>query len=154
MKIRRTRLAGHCWKSKDELIRDVLWWTPSHGRAKAGRPAKTYIQQLCADTGCSLEDLPEVMDNRKVWWERIKNICVDRLTWWWWWFKHCIYVSIRKEKHHHRQCVSRVRILLTFSLLLSLSPIPPLSLYSYHPSLLIGPLDVIQCPHSAGECTY
>ena len=36
IKIRRTRHAGHCWRSRDELIRDVLLWTPSHGRAKAG----------------------------------------------------------------------------------------------------------------------
>ena len=28
-------------------------WAPSHGRAKAGRPAWTYIQQLCVDMGCS-----------------------------------------------------------------------------------------------------
>ena len=36
----------------------------SYGWAKAGRPDRTYIQQLCADTGCSLEDLPGVMDDR------------------------------------------------------------------------------------------
>ena len=41
--IRRTRHAGHCCRSKDELISDVLLWTPSHARAKAGRPARTYI---------------------------------------------------------------------------------------------------------------
>ena len=57
-KVRRTRYAGHCWRSRDELISDVLLWTPSQGRAKAGRPARTYIQQLCADMGCSPEDLP------------------------------------------------------------------------------------------------
>ena len=28
-------------ESKDELIRDVHLWIPSHGRAKAGRPART-----------------------------------------------------------------------------------------------------------------
>ena len=27
MKVRRTRHAGHCWRSRDELIRDVLLWT-------------------------------------------------------------------------------------------------------------------------------
>ena len=59
IKVRRTIHAGHYWRSKDELISDVLLWTPSHGRAKIGRPARTYIQQLCADTGCSLEDLLE-----------------------------------------------------------------------------------------------
>ena len=38
IKIRWTRHAGHCWRSRDELISDVLLWTPSHGRAKAGQP--------------------------------------------------------------------------------------------------------------------
>ena len=44
IQVRRTRHAGHCWRFRDELIRDVLLWTPTHGRAKAGRPARTYIQ--------------------------------------------------------------------------------------------------------------
>ena len=43
---RRTRHAGHCWRSRDKLISDVLLWTPKYGRAKAGQPARTYIQQL------------------------------------------------------------------------------------------------------------
>ena len=42
IQVRRTRHAGHCWGSRDELISDVLLWTPTHGRAKAGRPARTY----------------------------------------------------------------------------------------------------------------
>ena len=50
IKVRRTRHAGHCWRSRDELISDVLLWTPTHGRTKAGRPARTYSQQLCEDT--------------------------------------------------------------------------------------------------------
>ena len=61
IQVRRTRYAGHCWRSRDELIRDVLLWIPTHGRAKAGRPARTYIQQLCEDTGCCPEDLPRAM---------------------------------------------------------------------------------------------
>ena len=65
IQVRRTRHAGHCWRSRDELISDVLLWTPTHGRAKAGRPARTYIQQLCEDTGCSPEDLPEAMNDRE-----------------------------------------------------------------------------------------
>ena len=55
IQVRRTRHAGHCWRSKDELISDVLLWTPTYGCAKAGRPARTYIQQLCEDTGCNLK---------------------------------------------------------------------------------------------------
>ena len=57
IKVRRTRHAGYYWRSTDELISDVLLWTPSHCRAKAGRPAGIYIQQLCVDPGCSPEDL-------------------------------------------------------------------------------------------------
>ena len=66
IKIRQTKHAGHYQRSRDELISYVLLWTPSHGLAKAGRPVRIYIQQLCAYTGCSPEDLLEAMDNREV----------------------------------------------------------------------------------------
>ena len=74
IQIRRTRHAGHCWRSKDELISDVLLWTPVYGRAKAGRPARTYIRQLCEDTGCSPEDLPEGMNDTEKWRESVRDI--------------------------------------------------------------------------------
>ena len=83
---RRTRHAGHCWRSRDELISDVLLWTPAYGQAKAGRPARTYIQQLCEDTGCSPEDLPEAMNDREKWRERVRDIRASGTTWWWWWW--------------------------------------------------------------------
>ena len=76
IKIRRTRHAGHCWRSKDELISDVLLWTPSHGLEKAGRPVRTYIQQLCADKGCSPENLSEGMDDKEGRRERVAEISV------------------------------------------------------------------------------
>ena len=71
IKIRRTRHARHSWRSRYKLINDVLLWTPSHGRAKAGRPFRTYIQQ---DTECSPEDLLEAMNDRKGWRERVRDI--------------------------------------------------------------------------------
>ena len=71
---RRTRYAGHCTRSRDELISDVLLCTTTYGRAKAGRPARTYIQQLCEDTGCSPEDLPEAINDREKWRERVRDI--------------------------------------------------------------------------------
>ena len=74
IQVRRTRHAGHCWRSRDELIRDVLLWTPTHGHAKAGRSARTYIQQLCEDTGCCPEDLPRAMNDREEWRERVRDI--------------------------------------------------------------------------------
>ena len=82
IKVRRTRHAGHCWRSRDELISDVLLWTPAHGRSKAGRPAWTYIQQLWDDTGYSSEDQPEAMNDREEWRERIKDIRAGGTTWW------------------------------------------------------------------------
>ena len=86
IQVRQTRHAGHCWRSRDELISDVLLWTPTHGRAKAGLPARTYIQQLCEDTGCCPEDLPEAMNDREKWRERVRDIRATSTTWWWWWY--------------------------------------------------------------------
>ena len=80
IQIRRTRHAGHCWRSRDELISDVLQWIPSHGRAKAGRSVRTHKQQLCEDTGCSFEDLPEAMNDRERWRERVRDIRADGMT--------------------------------------------------------------------------
>ena len=64
IQIRWTRHAGHFWRSEDKLKSDILLWTPAHGHASVGRPTKTYPQQLCTNTKCCLEDLPERMDDR------------------------------------------------------------------------------------------
>ena len=72
IKIKWTRHAGHSWRSRNKLISNVLLWTPSHGRAKAGR---TYIQQLGEDTGCSPEDLPESMNDWEEWHD-------EMMRWW------------------------------------------------------------------------
>ena len=86
IQVRRTRHAGHCWRSRDELISDVLLWTPTYGLAKAWRPTRTYIQQLCEDTGCSPQDLPETMNDREGWRERVRDIRASGTWWrWWWW---------------------------------------------------------------------
>ena len=75
IQVRRTRRVGHCWKSKDEFISDVLLWTSTYGNDRIGRPARTYLHQLCEDTGCSLEGCRE-------WWmigtdgERSLNYCI------------------------------------------------------------------------------
>ena len=81
IQVRRTRHAGHCWRSRDELISDVLLWTPTYGRAKAGRPAQTYIQH----TGSCPEDQPEAMNDWEMWRERVRDIRAGGTTWWWWW---------------------------------------------------------------------
>ena len=83
IQLRQTWHAGLCWRSRDELISDVFLWTPSQGRAKAGQPARTYIQTLCGDTGSSPEDLPEAMNDGERWCERVRDIRVDGMTRWW-----------------------------------------------------------------------
>ena len=83
---RRTRHTGHCWRSKDEIVSDMLLWTPAYGQSKAGRPARTFTQQLCDDTGCNPEDLPKAMNDRETWRERVRDIRASRTSWWWWWW--------------------------------------------------------------------
>ena len=64
IQIRQTRYVGNCWRSKNELISDVLLWIPSHRHTSVGRPTQTYLQHLRTNTGWSLEDLPESMDDK------------------------------------------------------------------------------------------
>ena len=70
LQVRRTRYVRYSWKRKDEHISNILLWTPSHGRAKAGRPDRTCIEQLSADTGCCLEDLRRrwMIETGGEWW--------------------------------------------------------------------------------------
>ena len=94
IQVRRTRHTGHCWRSRDELISDVLLWTPTYGRTNTGRPGRTYIQQLCEDTGCSTEDQPKAMNDREEWRERVRDIRAGGTIWWWWWWWYlCIWYS-------------------------------------------------------------
>ena len=94
IQVRRTRQAGHCWRSRDELISNVLLWTPTYGWAKARRPAQIYIQQLCEHTGCYPEDLPSAMNDGEKWRERIRDIRAGGISWWWWW----LFTQIREGK--------------------------------------------------------
>ena len=59
---------------------DIVLWTPSHGRAKGVRPARAYIQQLCVDTGYSLEDILSAMDGRDRWREGIREFRAGSAT--------------------------------------------------------------------------
>ena len=87
IKVRWTRHVRHCWRS-----RDVLLWTPSHDQEKSGRPTRTYIQQLCEDTGCSPEDLPEAMNDKEVWRERVRDARAEGSTRWYIYIYIYIYI--------------------------------------------------------------
>ena len=139
IQVRRTRYAGHCWRSKDELIGDVLLWTPVYGQAKTGRPARTYIQQLCEDMEGSPEDLPEAMNDREKWRERVRDIRACGTTWWWMLYpghllggvfphqlrcsRHILQLQSTRFHHHrhHHDVMPQARISLTLSRHFSLS---------------------------------
>ena len=47
IQVRRARHAGHCWRSKDELVSDVLLWTPTYGQAKQDdQPELTFSSSV------------------------------------------------------------------------------------------------------------
>ena len=52
--------AENCLRSKDKPMNDVLLQTSTQGHATACQLAKSYINQLCADTRNSLEDRQRV----------------------------------------------------------------------------------------------
>ena len=45
-----------------QLINNFLLWIPTHGWVSLGDPSGADIHRFCADTGCSLEDLPGTMN--------------------------------------------------------------------------------------------
>ena len=65
IKVRCTRHAGYCCRSKDKLVSEVLLWTLTHGHTCVDWPAKIYIHQLYADIGC-----------------QVKGIFAINITWW------------------------------------------------------------------------
>ena len=72
--IRITRLLENAWMLVGLTKEIWVYAVQNNIRTKAGRPARTYIQQLCEDTGCSPEDLPKAMNDREEWRERVRDI--------------------------------------------------------------------------------
>ena len=69
----RMRFAGHYWRADNELVSTVLLWQPQHGQRSRGRPAKTYTDQLVEDTECTLDVLPNTMNDRDGWRKRVNE---------------------------------------------------------------------------------
>ena len=76
----RTSFAGHCRRADNELAITVLLWQPQQGQRSRGRPAKTYVDQLVEDTECTLEEIPNAMNDRDGWIKRV-NECRASSTW-------------------------------------------------------------------------
>ena len=75
----RMRFAGHCWRSNNELVSDVLLWTPKHDQRSRGRPAKTFVDQMIEDIEYEMEELINVMENRNEWKKRVLECRVSSI---------------------------------------------------------------------------
>ena len=49
IKERRIIFDGDCFRSKDEIVGNILLWKPKYGRRLDGRPLKTYMDRLIND---------------------------------------------------------------------------------------------------------
>ena len=68
IKRRRLRFAGHCIRAENQPAANLLFWTPTEGKAKRGAPTKTFCTMLQEDTG--------LKDNRE-----IRTVMKDRKNW-------------------------------------------------------------------------
>ena len=129
---------------------------PSHGRAKARRPARTCIEEFCVDTGCSLEDLPNAMNHREKWRERIREIrvwcdlmminCHNE-------FVNCVKVS-RFRASAKGSVIYLYNIIIIMSRRQRRYPWPSLAISPYHSSPPAGLQGYILCPHIVAVCKF
>jgi len=75
---RRKKFAAHCFRSKEEIVGDLLLWRPNHGHSKVGKPRMTYIHQLTKDVGIPIEEIKTAMEDRDVWRERVYIVRATR----------------------------------------------------------------------------
>ena len=62
---KRARFAGHRFRSKDQVISDLLLWRLPCSRW--GNRPLTYTDTLAMDTGLNLNELAQAMANRTLW---------------------------------------------------------------------------------------
>ena len=98
IQVRRSRHARHCWRSKDELISDVLLWTPHMAKEKQDDQLElTYSSYMRTQ---------DVTMKTCQWRERFRDICAGGTTWWWWWYDLTwdwtqVSRAISEHSNHH-----------------------------------------------------
>ena len=80
------------------------------------QPEPTYNSS--ADTWCSPENLPEAIDDRKGWQERVRDIRADGVTWCWWWL---FFATPLKCVIHFQNHCSRFTVLTKLKISVCLS---------------------------------
>ena len=94
IQVRRTRHAGHCRRSEDELISDVLQWTPHMAEQKQDDLLEQTYSSCVRIRDVALKTWPEAMNDREKWRERIRDIRASGTTWWWWWWSQWSGVKV------------------------------------------------------------
>ena len=72
---RRLQLTGHLLRHDEEEASRLVVWRSMEGGRKRGRPRKTYVDQLEADTGLSATELARLAMDRQLW----KSLVIGRL---------------------------------------------------------------------------
>ena len=68
IQLRRMRLAGHCWRHKEEVISKLVLWEPLDGTRSRGKQKTTYIDKLLLDSGLhNTKELGTIMEDRNEW---------------------------------------------------------------------------------------
>ena len=63
----RSKFLGHIWRHDEEFMHNLLFWMPTNGKNKRGRPQKLYIDQLIEDTGLQMEELKTFETLKEEW---------------------------------------------------------------------------------------
>ena len=82
IQVRRTRHAGHSWRSKDELISDVLLMTPTYGQVKS----RTTSSNLHTAVMWGHRMKPWRPARGDEWLGEVAREGQGYPTWWWWWY--------------------------------------------------------------------
>ena len=79
------------------------WCTPMDTHIWLGKNRTTSSNIHTATMwGCSPEDLPDAMNCREKWRERVRDIHACSKTWWWWWWWFLFEIKIFMYHTHLR----------------------------------------------------
>jgi len=71
---RRMKLAGHCIRHPELSASTLVLWKPTKGTPNPGKPAITYIDNLCDDLGVEDEEEIKTKMNDRVQWRELSGL--------------------------------------------------------------------------------
>ena len=71
---RRLRFSGHCWRTKKEVISNLVLWEPKHCKRRLEGQAHIFVDLLEAETRVPRDCLLAEMDERVGWRKRAMGV--------------------------------------------------------------------------------